>query len=449
MSIREFCPGHEFQESIVVGSGSTGIVCKSSVQRPVSLADATLDKEWVAIKKIERVFEHLEHTKRVVREIIIMRSAKHENLLSLEYVLPPAQLRGHPDISNMPEWNDVYLVTRVMDTDLEHVLASKQPLSRAHIQYFMYQVLAALAYLHSGNVVHRDLKPSNILCNKTCEIKIADFGLARVDPSAFRRHSPAPAPHSHSHSHSPSGQHHHQHPQHGNSPDMSMNEQRRCSSDSTQTELSQDESTTNLQMTGYVVTRWYRAPEVLLGTLSYTTAIDIWSAGCILAEFFSRKPMFPGKDFYEQIKCLVRHCGLPSQTDLLGMKIAEGATEEAKTELTQYLAYLSSSGEGASDRWQNLLPDAPPDSLDLISRMLKYDPRQRISAVDAMRHPFFQDLFEQEDIELMADEHVFALHNGIRIAEERNEMTMRRFLADQCFAGVRLLQSSLTEGHRL
>lgn len=110
-------------------------------------------------------------------------------------------------------------------------------------QYFLYQLLRGLKYVHSANVLHRDLKPSNLLLNANCDLKICDFGLARTtSESDF--------------------------------------------------------------MTEYVVTRWYRAPELLLNCSEYTTAIDIWSVGCILMEIALREPLFPGKDYVQQLQLI-------------------------------------------------------------------------------------------------------------------------------------------------
>lgn len=111
------------------------------------------------------------------------------------------------------------------------------------MQYFLYQILRGLKYVHSANVLHRDLKPSNLLLNANCDLKIGDFGLART---------------------------------------------------TSETDF----------MTEYVVTRWYRAPELLLNCSEYTAAIDIWSVGCILGEIMTRKPLFPGKDYVHQLRLI-------------------------------------------------------------------------------------------------------------------------------------------------
>ncbi|RRT52904.1 hypothetical protein B296_00050185, partial [Ensete ventricosum] len=110
-------------------------------------------------------------------------------------------------------------------------------------QYFLYQILRGLKYVHSANVLHRDLKPSNLFLNENCDLKLGDFGLART---------------------------------------------------TSETDL----------MTEYVVTRWYRAPELLLNCSEYTAAIDIWSVGCILGEIVSRQPLFPGRDYVQQLRLI-------------------------------------------------------------------------------------------------------------------------------------------------
>ena len=111
------------------------------------------------------------------------------------------------------------------------------------LQYFLYQLLRGLKYIHSANIIHRDLKPSNLLVNANCDLKICDFGLARPNIN--------------------------------------------------------DEF-----MTEYVVTRWYRAPELLLNSSDYTAAIDVWSVGCIYMELMNRQPLFAGRDHVHQMRLL-------------------------------------------------------------------------------------------------------------------------------------------------
>ncbi|WAR02556.1 MK03-like protein [Mya arenaria] len=146
----------------------------------------------------------------------------------------------------------------LMETDMYKLLKT-QTLSNDHVCYFLYQILRGLKYIHSANVLHRDLKPSNLLLNTTCDLKICDFGLARVaDP---------------------------------------------------------DHDHTGF-LTEYVATRWYRAPEIMLNSKGYTKSIDVWSVGCILAEMLANKPLFPGKHYLDQLNLILGVIGSPSQEDL-------------------------------------------------------------------------------------------------------------------------------------
>ena len=202
----------------VIGQGAYGVVC------------AAMDKlknRKVAIKKVPNAFADLIDAKRIVREIKLLEFYDHENVISLLDVLKPDGRTG---------FEDIYFVNDLMETDLHRVIYSHQELTDDHIQYFIYQVLRGVLYIHSSSVIHRDLKPSNLLLNKSCDLKICDFGLARGLET--------------------------------NDPENVLTE--------------------------YVVTRWYRAPEVILNASNYTKALDIWSVGCIMAELLGRTPLFPG-----------------------------------------------------------------------------------------------------------------------------------------------------------
>ena len=127
--------------------------------------------EKVAIKKIANAFENLTDARRTLREIKLLRHLRHENVIAVRDILrPPSRER----------FSDVYLVYELMDTDLHQIIRSSQPLTNEHFQYFIYQVLRGLKFVHSANVLHRDLKPSNLLLNASCDLKICDFGLART-----------------------------------------------------------------------------------------------------------------------------------------------------------------------------------------------------------------------------------------------------------------------------
>lgn len=154
-------------------------------------------------------------------------------------------------------------MTELMDCDLHFVISSGQALSDDHVQYFLFQLLLGLNHIHMAGVVHRDLKPHNILLNKDCELRICDFGLARHLAVA----------------------------------NATEEEDQRL-------------------LTMYVTTRWYRAPELLCLNETYTTAVDMWSAGCILAEMLGRKALFPGRDYLDQIRLIIEVLGTPSESEL-------------------------------------------------------------------------------------------------------------------------------------
>lgn len=155
------------------------VVAKYSLVRPIGhgaygVVISALDKETnkkVAIKKVTRAFEDAIDAKRILREILLMKKFVHENVIRIIDIIPPPP--------NAEEFEDIYIVQDLMETDLHRIIYSRQPLTIDHIQYFVYQILRGLKYIHSANVLHRDLKPSNLLLNSNCDLKICDFGLAR------------------------------------------------------------------------------------------------------------------------------------------------------------------------------------------------------------------------------------------------------------------------------
>ncbi|KAL3583280.1 hypothetical protein D5086_014341 [Populus alba] len=270
-----------------IGKGAYGIVCSA-------LNSET--NEHVAIKKIANAFDNKIDAKRTLREIKLLRHMDHENVVAIRDIIPPPQRES---------FNDVYIAYELMDTDLHQIIRSNQVLSEEHCQYFLYQILRGLKYIHSANVLHRDLKPSNLLLNANCDLKICDFGLARV---------------------------------------------------TSETDF----------MTEYVVTRWYRAPELLLNSSDYTAAIDVWSVGCVFMELMDRKPLFPGRDHVHQLRLLMELIGTPSEAELGFLN------ENAKRYIRQLPLHRRQS-------FTEKFPTVHPAAIDLIEKMLTFDPRQRIT----------------------------------------------------------------------
>ena len=126
----------------------------------------------MAIKKIVKAFEHRVFSLRTYRELKIQRLLEHENVLGIKRILKP---------KNRESFNEIYVVSELMETDLAQIIKSNQPLTDDHIQFFLYQLLRGLKYVHSAGIYHRDLKPRNLLVNSNCDLKICDFGLSRAN----------------------------------------------------------------------------------------------------------------------------------------------------------------------------------------------------------------------------------------------------------------------------
>tara|TARA_A100001015_G_C14584245_1_gene554083 strand:+ start:102 stop:581 length:480 start_codon:yes stop_codon:yes gene_type:complete len=133
-----------------------------------------VNSKEVAIKKIGNAFSDTVDAKRILREIKLMKRFSHENIVGILDLIPPPE--------GARDFDDIYIVQDLMDTDLHRIIYSKQALSIDHIEYFVYQILRGLKYLHSANVLHRDLKPSNLLINANCDLRICDFGPYLTSP---------------------------------------------------------------------------------------------------------------------------------------------------------------------------------------------------------------------------------------------------------------------------
>lgn len=211
------------------------------------------------------------------------------------------------------------LVFEFLDKDLKKVLDEVQGgLDPATTKSYLLQLLKGIAHCHHYRVLHRDLKPQNLLINNMGELKLADFGLARAFGIPVRSY------------------------------------------------------------THEVVTLWYRAPDVLMGSRKYSTPVDIWSVGCIFAEMSNGTSLFTGRDEQGQLQNIFKILGTPDEASWPSVK----ELPEWNPNFTVY----------EQQPWQKFVPNLDNDGIDLLSLMVKYDPNSRISGKAATTHEYVKDV---------------------------------------------------------
>ncbi|GMI37491.1 hypothetical protein TeGR_g5842 [Tetraparma gracilis] len=249
--------------------------------------------------------------------------AGHDNLIRMQHVIKAENDR------------DIYLTFDFMETDLHAVIQAKI-LEDIHKKYVVYQCLKALKYMHSGELLHRDIKPSNLLLNSDCHVKICDFGLCRsVAPEEQGKQGGGPI----------------------------------------------------TVLTDYVATRWYRAPEILLGSTRYTKGVDIWSVGCIMGEMLSDRPIFPGSSTMNQLEKIIALTGEPSEED----------TEAIKSPFATTMLESIVHSNAKKTTVKQMFPKATPDAIDLMEKCLQFNPDKRCSAEEALAHPYVSEFHNPAD----------------------------------------------------
>jgi cyclin-dependent kinase 2 len=232
----------------------------------------------------------------------------------------------HPNIVNLCDVvchnKELYLVFEYLDKDLKGyidiVRKKKVPMDQYLVKSYLYQILNGLAFCHSHRILHRDLKPQNLLIDRDGNLKLADFGLARAFSLPVRT------------------------------------------------------------LTHEVVTLWYRAPEILLGSKHYSMPVDIWSVGCIFAEMASERPLFPADSEIDLLYKIFQLLGTP--------------TEETWPGVTTLPYYKHTFPNWKATHLSLVVPQLCPDGIDLLQKMLIYAPNKRITAKEALNHPYFDDL---------------------------------------------------------
>uniref|UniRef100_A0A8C2Q224 mitogen-activated protein kinase n=2 Tax=Cyprinus carpio TaxID=7962 RepID=A0A8C2Q224_CYPCA len=248
---------------------------------------------------------------------------------------------------SLDRFHDFYLVMPFMGTDLGKLMKMEK-LSEDRVQYLVYQMLRGLKYIHAAGIIHRDLKPGNLAINEECELKILDFGLARQADS---------------------------------------------------------------EMTGYVVTRWYRAPEVILSWMHYTQTVDIWSVGCIMAEMLLGKPLFRGNDHLDQLMEIMKITGTPTKEFTAKLQ-----SEDVCFSYIFILRLVCRPLTRYIMRWINVLES-----------MLLLDPESRITAAEGLALPFFSEFREPEE-ETEAPPYDHSLDEAEQSVEQWKKLTFTEIL---------------------
>jgi len=291
--------------------------------------------------------------------VAIKRLHKIEDIIDAKRILREIRilrLFKHENIINLQNiifhedgnFGEIYLVTNLMEIDLYTVIKNKQELTDVHIQFIIYQILRALLYLHSANIIHRDLKPSNILATENVDVQLCDFGLSRA------------------------------------------------------IDFSQDENRTE-----YVVTRYYRAPEIMLAH-EYSEAVDLWSVGCTMAELIIGKVLFKGENYIQQIKLILDTLGKPQDlsfvTNTNARKFLDTLPDKPSKPLTSIVKYDNE------------------EAMDLLTKLLKVNPKERITAAEALAHPYLKDFYTPGDEPVFQGETDFKFENDHKLNLEDIEL---------------------------
>ncbi|XP_067005433.2 mitogen-activated protein kinase 15 [Anabrus simplex] len=287
-------------------------------------------KDIVLLKKIHRAFGNPVDARRTYREVMMLREFNdHSNIVKLLHIYKAA--------NNM----DFYLIFEYMEGDLE-LLIGHGILRENEKRLIMFQIIKAVLYIHSGNVIHRDIKPSSILIDTRFRVKIADFGIARA-----------------------------------------LNCNKEC-----------EDGCNPPPLTDYVVSCWYRAPELLLGSKRYTRGVDMWSLGCVLGEMLIDKPLFPGTSTFNQMELLLATIKPPS-------------SEEIERFFPNYEGlFLHLAKKGCP--LKEMLKRAPSDGVDLVTRLLVINPCRRLICEEALYHSYVNTHEENKSVPLLSyDVHPF------------------------------------------
>jgi mitogen-activated protein kinase 1/3 len=399
-------PNYAFSE--IIGYGSYGTVCSAFSQTRKTL---------VAIKKYINIFSDSFRCKRILREVELLFAINHPCIIEPLDVF-------------MKQGADLYLVMELGQTDLFN-LRNSIFLVDDQVKAIMYELILALNYIHSGGIINRDVKPANILINSDCSIKLCDFSLGRC--FALPNHKGVRTEYNTDKDTSDEMDEGYK-----STPqivyckfEVNFHKAKPCKvpligpkaiSETTLVFLKpkdkkysfmpmQKEYTKDPQLSGYVATRWYRPPEVILQDKAYTTVVDIWGAGCVFAELLEmikenltsigkRSALFPGESCFPLSPAVVYDVdvAIPSTPQDQLKKILQFIGELTPSDLSflkdkskeQYVKSLL--GNGTKVDFKEKFPATSDQAIDLLKRMLEFNPSKRISARGALEHRYFEEI---------------------------------------------------------
>ena len=335
------------------GKGAYGIVWKA-IQRKSGRV--------VALKKIFDAFQNQTDSQRTFREVLYLKHLqRHDNIIKLVSVIKSYNRK------------DLYLVFEYMESDLHSVIRA-EILTSEHHKYIIYQILLAVKYTHESGIVHRDLKPANILLNSDCTIKLADFGLSRAVKEACKNSSKTK-----------------------NSSiyyKFANIENKKHKTEPVVKDSLKENTEEEMQecLTDYIATRWYRAPEIILGSNDYSYQADIWSIGCIYAEMVIGCPLFDGKSTFNQIELIMN--GLEIDYEKQDMSFV---SSEISKVLLQNLPKTNNSS--IHKKMKILKQQCSKEGWCFLMKTFEINPNQRIRIEDAIKDPFFKSFYCAKDLE--------------------------------------------------
>ncbi len=343
----------------------------------------------VAIKKQSEIFADLTDCKRILREVRLLRQFDHPGVIKVLDVFVN---------KNKENFDSVYVVLELADASLKDLANSPIYLSETQVKKVFYNFLLGLKYLQSAGVLHRDIKPANVLVYENCDVKICDFGLSRTAPEMscplsfhrMKRRLADPRPQKES---SPAGK----------------MEDIKEKSPTESTGFKAVRRGVKRSLTGHVVTRWYRAPEVILMQKDYGYAIDIWAAGCVFAElqglrkenvkhYLDRRPLFPGGSCYPLSPAKSIQDEAKDQLNVIFDVLGAPPTEKdvnfiAGKPLIE--ALLTMDKKPKAD-FSKLYPAITKDAMDLLEKMLAFNPYSRITIDECLAHPYLAGVRKKE-----------------------------------------------------